>query len=225
MDKEFKWMKKSNEEIAGSTLNVALNSLRFMMEEVLRKSMKLNIRYSKTPKTLPTCLSKGEIKSLINSITNQKHKLLISLMYGSGLRVSEAVKLKKEDIELSESIGWVRKGKGNKDRPFILPESLKENIRLTLKSNNSYIFPGRKAYLSVRSVQMILKKAAKKSKIRKNIHPHTLRHSFATHILENGADVTAVQSLLGHNEPRTTMEYLHIVKPKMISVKSPLDNI
>ncbi|MBU4242671.1 MAG: site-specific integrase [Nanoarchaeota archaeon] len=183
MDKELKWMKKNNDEIAGSTLNVALNSLRFMMEEVLRKSMKLNIKYSKKPKALPTCLSKNEVKKIINLITNSKHKLLISLIYGAGLRVSEAVKLKKMDIELEENIGWVRKGKGNKDRPFILPECLKEDIKLIIKSNTTdYLFPGRKAHLSVRSVQMILKKAAKKSKIKKNIHPHTLNGIVLLHM-------------------------------------------
>lgn len=232
MDQEFGWMKKRkkqpDDEVAGSTLNVVLNSLRFMMEEVLRKSMKLNIRYSKTPKTLPVCLSKEEIKILINSITNYKHRLLVSLMYGSGLRVSEVVRLKNIDIELKEDIGWVRHGKGNKDRPFIIPHCIKDNIKFIIDSNKAenafYLFSGRKgAHLSTRSVQVILKNAAKKSKIHKNVHPHTMRHSFATHVLENGADVTVVQSLLGHNEARTTMEYLHIIKPRMISVSSPLD--
>ncbi|MBU4501227.1 MAG: tyrosine-type recombinase/integrase [Nanoarchaeota archaeon] len=232
MDKEFEWMKKRpiNDEIAGSTLNVALNSLRFMMEEVLRKSMRLNIRYSKTPKALPIYLTKDEVKRLINSISNYKHRILTSLMYGAGLRVSEVVNLKHIDIGLEEGIGWVRKGKGNKDRPFIIPQCLKEDIKNVIRVNKRksiyYVFPGRKGmHLSTRSVQMILKKASKISGINKNIHPHTLRHSFATHILEAGADVTVVQSLLGHNESRTTMGYIHTIKPKLISVRSPLDDI
>ena len=234
MNKEFKWAKPGNnnlnDEIAGSTLNVVLNSLRFMMEEVLRKSMRLNIKYSKTPKTLPVCLTKKEVKQIINAITNYKHRILISLMYGAGLRVSEVVKLRFIDLELSENIGWVRKGKGNKDRPFIIPCCLKKDLSLIIKSNKVkniyYIFPGNKrSHLSTRSVQMIIKNAAKKAKINKNVHPHTMRHSFATHVLENGADVAVVQSLLGHNEPRTTMEYLHTIKPKMISIKSPLDDL
>lgn len=211
-------------KVAGSTLNVALNSLRFMMEEILRKSMRLNIKYSKTPKNLPIYLSKKEIIQLINPITNEKHKLLVSLIYGSGLRVSEAVKLKPEDIDLESNIGWVRHGKGNKDRPFILPLCLKENIQKIIDSKPVYLFTGRKNnHLSTRAVQVIIKKAAKKAKINKNIHPHTLRHSFATHLIESGNDITSIQSLLGHNEARTTMTYLHMAKPKLITIKSPLD--
>lgn len=234
MDREFRWIKtkknQTNGEIAGSTLNVVLNSLRFMMEEILKKSMRLNIRYSKTPKSLPTYLSKEEVKRLINSINNYKHKILISLMYGAGLRVSEVVKLKHINIELDTNIGWVRKGKGNKDRPFIIPQCLKKGIKNIIEANKQdniyYLFPGRKGgHLSIRSVQMILKKSSKSSGINKNIHPHSLRHSFATHVLEAGADVTVVQSLLGHSETRTTMKYLHTIKPKLISVRSPLDDI
>ncbi|MBN1386651.1 tyrosine-type recombinase/integrase [Candidatus Woesearchaeota archaeon] len=225
MEKDLKWAGKKNSEIAGSTLNVALNSLRFMMEEVLRKSMRLNIRYSKTPKTAATCLSKEEVKALISVIVNPKHRLLISLMYGAGLRVSEAVKLKAEDIELEEDLGWVRRGKGNKDRPFIVPKGLKEYLQKLIEDSGTYLFPGQNGHLSARSVQEIVKKASKKAKIKKKIHPHTLRHSFATHLLEVGNDVTVVQALLGHNEARTTLEYLHNVKPRMISVKSPFDNL
>lgn len=234
MDKEFGWMKTrsapEDEGIAGSTLNVALNSLRFMMEEVLRKTMRLNIRYSKTPKTLPVCLTKEEVKKIIHSISNYRHRVLVSLMYGAGLRVSEVVKLKPTDIELSEGIGWVRKGKGNKDRPFIIPRCLEKDIDSIIESNKNkrlyYLFPGRKgSHLSSRSVQMILKSTTRKAKINKNVHPHTLRHSFATHVLESGVDITTVQALLGHNEARTTMQYLHTIKPKLISVKSPLDDL
>ncbi|MBI5389176.1 tyrosine-type recombinase/integrase [Candidatus Woesearchaeota archaeon] len=210
--------------ISGSTLNVALNSLRFMMEEVLRKSMRLGIRYSKTPKSLATCLSKAEVLKLLSVIENPKHKLLVSLMYGAGLRVSEVVKLRPRDVELEQDIGWVRHGKGNKDRPFILPQCLKGQIAEIMREGN-YLFPGAKhTHLSSRSVQEIVKRAARTARLEKDVHPHTLRHSFATHILEAGHDVTAVQALLGHNEARTTLGYLHMVKPKLISIKSPLDN-
>jgi integrase/recombinase XerD len=151
-------------------------------------------------------------------------------MYGAGLRVSEAIKLKPCDIWLDESIGRVRHEKGNKDRPFIIPEQLKEEIMLLIQETNDskelYLFPGnKKTHLSVRSVQMILKNAARQSGINKKIHPHTLMHSFATHVLEEDADIIAVQSLLGHNEIRTTMGYLHIIKPKLISVRSPYDSL
>jgi site-specific recombinase XerD len=212
------------EDVTGNSINVALNSLRFMMEEVLRKSMRLNIRYSKTPRNLPVCLSKEEVRRLINAIPNSKHKLLVALMYGAGLRVSEAVKLRVKDIDFESNVGWVRHGKGNKDRPFIIPFCLKEEIKMVIEQNQLYLFTGRKSsHLSARSVQSILKIAARKAGIKKNVHPHTLRHSFATHILEAGYDVAAVQSLLGHNEPRTTLEYLHLSRPRLIAIKSPLD--
>ena len=124
----------------------------------------------------------------------------------------------------------MRKGKGNKDRPFIIPRCLKHELAAVIAENKekgiSFLFSGtKKSHLSIRSVQMILKKASKRAGIRKNIHPHTMRHSFATHVLEAGADVTLVQALLGHNEARTTIEYLHTIKPKLLSAKSPLDSI
>jgi site-specific recombinase XerD len=211
---------------AGSSINVVHNALRFMMEEILRKSMKLNIRYSKAPKQLPVCLSKEEVLRLIDSITNKKHRLLVSLSYGAGLRVGEVVKLKPEDIDFDAGVGRVRHGKGDKDRPFILPECLKEELKRILDDSEVYLFPGNKrTHLSSRSVQEIVKTAAKKAGIQKKVHPHTLRHSFATHLLESGVDVIAVQALLGHNEVRTTMVYLHTVKPKLLNVKSPLDRL
>lgn len=222
MARELSWTQKTRggDEIAGSTLNVALNSLRFMMEEVLRKSIKLNIRYSKTAMKLPVCLSKEEVLRLIEGIKNPKHKLLVSLMYGAGLRVSEVVKLKAEDLDIDTGVGWVRKGKGNKDRPFIIPKCLIPE----LENLHGFLFPGRTyGHLSSRTVQVIIEGATKIAKIDKKVHPHTLRHSFATHLLESGADVSTVQSLLGHNEARTTMEYLHMVKPRLITIKSPLD--
>ena len=222
MDRELNWTRKAKggEEIAGSTLNVALNSLRFMMEEVLRKSMRLNMRYSKLPKKLPVCLTKEEVMKLLDAIDNPRHKLLVSVMYGAGLRVSEVVKLRAENLELETKVGWVRKGKGNKDRPFIIPKCMIAK----LKNLQGYIFPGRTyGHLSTRTVQVIVQEAAAKAKLVKKVHPHTLRHSFATHVLENGVDVSTVQSLLGHNEARTTMEYLHCIRPKLISVRSPLD--
>jgi len=222
MNKEFSWCNFNN-EIAGSTLNVALNSLRFLMEEVLRKSMRLNIKYSKAPKNLPTCLTKKEISIFLNAIKNPKHKLLISLMYGAGLRVSEVVNLKRKDLDLNQSIGWVRHGKGNKDRPFIIPKCLIQELNTLIEKNNFYLFPGRNGHLTTRSVQMIINQITKKLNWKKHIHPHTFRHSFATHLLEQGNDVTSVQSLLGHNEARTTLTYLHIVKPELIKIKSPLD--
>jgi len=176
---------------AGNTLNVHLNSLKFLFEEILGKRMKINIRYSKVPEKLPIVLSKEEIKKLFNAIENPKHKLMIQLMYSSGLRVSELINLRVEDLRLEEGYGYVRQGKGNKDR--------------------------------ILSLQQILKKASKKARLNKKVSPHTLRHSFATHLIEHGYSLIDVQVLLGHKSPETTFSYLHSSTPKLLNIKSPLD--
>ncbi len=190
----------------------------------------VNIRYSKTPKTVPTVLSKEEVMRLIEAIKNPKHRLMAKLIYSAGLRVSELVHLKAKDLELDKNLGWVRNGKGNKDRLFIIAKSIKHELLDYIKKENlsydSWIFKGQKqGHLTVKAVQSIIKEAAKKAGIPKNVHPHTLRHSFATHLIENGYDVTSIQSLLGHNSSETTMVYIHAASPKMIAVQSPLDSL
>jgi len=209
----------------GNTLNVHINAVKFALQEILNKRVMLKIRYSKTPKALPTVLSKNEVINLISKIENPKHRLVIELIYSAGLRVSEAVTLKAEDLDFERNIGWVRHGKGNKDRPFIIAECLAEKLRVQTNVAKPYIFPGRNGHLTPRSVQEIIKLAAKRAGIKKNVHPHTLRHSFATHLIENGHDVVTVQPLLGHSSAETTLAYVHIVNPTKIKVKSPYDNL
>lgn len=217
-------------QASGNTINVHLNAIKFLMEDILGRKVLLNIRYSKTPKRLPTVLTKEEVQKLINAIENPKHSLILKLMYSSGLRLSELVHLKKEDLELEKNIGWVRNGKGGKDRLFIIAEKLKKELEQHIithcPSQDSYIFIGVKGrHLSQKSVQEIAKKAAKRAGISKNVHPHTLRHSFATHLIEDGYDLAQVQLLLGHNSAQTTMIYVHMGSPKMINVRSPLDGL
>ncbi len=213
----------------GSTINIHLNALKFAMEEILNKNFMVRIRYSKTPKTLPTVLTKEETIKLINSIENEKHKLMIKLLYGAGLRVSELVNLKLNDLEFENNYGFVRHGKGDKDRLFIIADSLKGELLNYVKDNqlelDNYLFESYNGHISTRTIQEIIKKASKNAKINKNVHPHTLRHSYATHLIENGYDIYSVQSLLGHNSAQTTKLYVHIASPKMISVKSPLDRL
>lgn len=215
---------------AGNTLNVYLNSIKFLMENILGKRLFYNIKYSKIPKRLPTVLTKEEISKLFNVIENPKHKLIIRLMYSAGLRVNELVSLRVKDFEFDKNYGWVRQGKGKKDRLFIIAESLREDLKKFIKENNmdysDYLFKGNKnRQISTETINAIIKKAAKKAGIKKNIHCHTLRHSFATHLIENGYDVNSVQSLLGHSKTETTMIYVHMASPRMINVKSPLDNL
>ncbi|MFH1174175.1 MAG: tyrosine-type recombinase/integrase [archaeon] len=205
-------------EKTGNTMNVTLNSVRFLMEEILRKRMKLGICYAKTPKKMPRFLSREEVDRLLNAINNPKYKLLVSLMYGAGLRVSEVLNLKKEDLHLKQGIGWVRQGKGNKDRPFIIPSCLLIDLS---QCSKGLLFKGKNGKLSIRSVQEIVKHAARSSCL-KSVHPHTLRHSFATHLVQNGESIGTVQGLLGHNDPRTTFMYVHAAG-RLLATRSPLD--
>jgi integrase/recombinase XerD len=213
----------------GSTMNVYHMAIRFLFQDVLDKKMWINIHYSKIPEALPTVLTKKEVLLLLNNITNPKHKLMTGFLYSSGLRVSELLNMKVKDIYIDENYGFVRRGKGNKDRIFILSEKLKDGLKALVEENlnkEDYLFSsnrGRK--YSPRSIQEIIKKAAKTAGIKKHVHPHTLRHSFATHLIENNYSVSEVQSLLGHKSPETTFIYLHTASPNMIKVKSPLDGM
>ena len=179
---------------------------------------------------IPIYQSEEEIKKLFESIKNPKHSFMILLMYSAGLRVSELLNLKVRDLELDKGYGYVRNGKGGKDRLIILSKKLipglKRIIELQELNENDLIFKSnRDKKYSQRTIQRIIKKACKRANIKRKIHPHTLRHSFATHLIENGYDVTNVQALLGHKSPETTLIYTHIASPNLINTKSLLDNL
>ncbi len=212
----------------GNTLNVHLNALKFFYEECLGRKLTVNIRYYKAPQNLPEFLTQEETIKVLNAITNQKHLLMITLIYSAGLRVSELLNLKVKDLHLNEGYGWVRQGKGRKDRVFIIAEKLK--IELSSWINNlfpeNYVFSNYNArQMSSQTIRKILSHAAKMAGITKHIHPHTLRHSFATHLIENGYALTDVQPLLGHSRIETTMVYTHLASPKLCHVKSPYDGL
>lgn len=206
-----------------STLNLNLQALKFALNNILGKRFILNLPGAKKASKLPVVLSKKEVISIFDVIKNKKHKLMVRLMYSAGLRVSELVNLKVENLDLDNMSGWVRRGKGNKDRMFIIAKSIKEDL-VGLMSED-YIFKGRRGHISVRTVQQVVKKATKKAKIRKMVSCHTFRHSFATHLIEDGYPITTVQVLLGHKSVETTMIYIHIASPQLINVKSPIDNL
>lgn len=212
--------------VCGGSLNVYLSALKFFYEKILHKKLLVNIEFSKKPIALPTVLTKDEMKRLLDAITDPKQKLLISLMYSAGLRLSELVHLKARDIE--DGYGWVRRGKGAKDRMFIIADKIKdqlhEHIMKSCNGTDGWVFKGTKArHYSTRSVAAIIKKAALRAGIKKNVHPHTLRHTFATHLIEDGYPVTVIQNLLGHASSETTMVYLHMAPVGFKNVKSPLD--
>jgi integrase/recombinase XerD len=207
--------------MARSTLNLNLQALKFALINILGKRFILSLPGSKKATRLPIVLSKKEVSRIFEAIKNKKHRLMIKLLYSAGLRVSELVKLKVEHIDLDNMYGWVRRGKGNKDRMFIIAESIKDDLNEIIEK--SYLFKGRRGHISVRTIQQIVKKATLKARIRKKVNCHTFRHSFATHLIEDGYPITTVQVLLGHKSVETTMIYVHIARPSMLDVKSPLD--
>ncbi|MDD4877462.1 MAG: tyrosine-type recombinase/integrase [Candidatus Nanoarchaeia archaeon] len=215
------------ENKCGNTLNVHVNALKFLMEEVLHKRVTWRIKYSKVPKTLPVFLTKDEVLRLFSAVDNEKHRLILELLYSAGLRVSEALNLRTIDFEFERCIGWVRHGKGNKDRPFIIAECLRERLKKAVcDAGEDWLFAGRNGFpLHPRSVQETVRDAARKAGIKKKVHPHSLRHSFATHLIENGYSVSAVQPLMGHSSAETTMVYVHMCPSAFISVKSPYDGL
>ncbi|MCX6800459.1 MAG: tyrosine-type recombinase/integrase, partial [Candidatus Falkowbacteria bacterium] len=158
-------------------------------------------------------------------IINKKHSLMIALAYASGLRVSEVVSLKVKDLNLLEFTIHLKSTKGDKDRITILPEKLIKDIENMImhKSLNDYVFSSeRGGKLTERTAQKIFENALQKSGIKKDATFHSLRHSFATHLLENGVDIRYVQELLGHQNIRTTQIYTHITNPSLKNIKSPL---
>ena len=169
-------------------------------------------------------MSKKEIEKTLFIIDNQKHKLMVSLGYAAGLRVSEVVNLKVKDIDLEELIIHIKDAKGKKDRITVFPKKLKNNIQNLIvgKNNNDLVFENnRGGKITTTSLQKILKNALKKAKIKKDATFHSLRHSFATHLLENGTDVRYVQELLGHQNIRTTQIYTQVTNPSLKNIKSP----
>ena len=152
---------------------------------------------------------------------------MITLLYSAGLRISELLNLKIKDFQFDQNYGWVRQGKGRKDRIFIISPKIKDNLLPYITQNNlqaeDVLFHNHRKTMSAQTVRMIIKKAITLADISKNIHPHTLRHSFATHLLENGYAVTDLQPLLGHSKIETTLIYTHLAQPKLLNIKSPYD--
>ncbi len=216
----------SDKGLTGNTMNTYHMAIRFLFEEVLDKRMWIEVKYSKVPERLPVFLTKEELARLFDAIENPKHKLMAQLMYSAGLRVSELIDLRIKDLDVDNGYGFVRHGKGNKDRIFIISEKLKPDIKALIDgaSPESNLFTSNRGEkYDVRSLQQILKQAKNRAKIEKRVTPHVLRHSFATHLIENGYAVTDVQALLGHKSPETTFVYLHTASPQLIKIKSPLD--
>ena len=213
---------------ASSTVHVHTMAIRFFFEQILRRRLTLRIPNIKIKNKLPEFLSQEEMSRLISVINNSKHKLIVMFTYGSGFRVSEVINLRVRDLDLEAGYGWIRHGKGGKDRMFIIPKKLIGNLQKMVSNLQSDDFVFRsygKKRISDSSVRMLIKRACKLAGIEKKISPHSLRHSFATHLLENGYSLLEVRDLLGHSNIETTMVYTHLARPKLMDVRSPFDTL
>ena len=150
-------------------------------------------------------------------------------MYACGLRVSEIMNLKLDHLDFEDNIGYVRQGKGKKDRKFNIPKflfsKLKKHVEIQKQNKQEYLFTGPKGKMSTRNLQKIVRAASQKAGIKKDAHCHTLRHSFATHLLENGTDIRMIQELLGHADLSTTQIYAHVSTEQIKKIKSPIDGL
>ncbi len=213
-----------------NTVHSRINALKFYYEQVLNKEkMFFEIPRPKKPGILPKVISKERIADLINSIENVKHKTIIMLTYACGLRVSEVVSLKVKAIDGQRKTIFIEKAKGKKDRVV----SLNPNMLLMLREYyrqyqpKYYLFEGQfeNEHLSERSMQQVIQKAKRKAGIIQDGSMHMLRHSFATHLLDKGIDVVFIQKLLGHNNIKTTLRYLHVTNKDLVNILSPLEDI
>lgn len=210
---------------AAQTVTLHFHAIRFYYRNVLGKSVHIPWRTPKRPQRLPVVLARNEIKQLLSSVKNKKHCLLLALSYGAGLRVSEIVNLRVGDIDPDELTLTIRQAKGAKDRRSVLSEKIISDVRSLIagRDQKEYLFESnRGGKLHERSVQKIFEGALSSAKIKKGASFHSLRHSFATHLLENGVDVRYVQELLGHANIRTTQIYTHLTNPALKNIKSPL---
>lgn len=187
-----------------------------------------NIERPRKEKRLPNVLNRKEVRQIIRSTGNMKHKTLLSLVYGCGLRIGEAMSLEISDVRYNEKLLYIRKGKGNKDRRVPLPKKMVEMLKeyFLAYQPKKYVFEGQTGgKYSSSSAQKVIKKAAAKAKVDVRVSMHTLRHSYATHLLESGVGLRYIQEILGHNSPKTTMLYTHVSGKRLSEVRSPLEDM
>lgn len=219
----------SEKQYKPRSMSLALSSLKFFYENILNKNIMGKIKTPKLDKKIPVVLTNEEVKSLLNAIENPKHKILISLMLSSGLRVSEAVSMKMEDINFEEKTLTVRSGKGKKDRLTIistkLVDDIKEYLKENKKENNPYLFPVRDTHVTIKLAQKVIKQSARKANLSKRIYCHALRSTFATNLMNSGVNLRFIQALLGHANLSTTELYTRVTTEELKKIKNPLDGI
>lgn len=220
---------REEKKYSNSSLRQSVAAIRYFYLYVLEKetpsALKIKIRKSNK---LPMVLSKQEIIKILKLTRNLKHKTILMMIYSAGLRLGELLNLKIEDIDSNRMKIHIRQAKGKKDRYVFLSQKLLDLLRQYFAEYKpkDYLFEGQKGdRYSPKSVQSILKQSLKKAEIRKHATVHTLRHSFATHLLEDGTDIRYIQQLLGHKKLETTSIYTHITGNALDKIKSPLDSL
>ncbi len=215
---------------SASYQNQVVNAVKLFFNKIENK--KLNpelVHRPKRPKLLPNVLSKEEVKLILNSLKNLKHKTMLSLIYSCGLRRGELLNLKTTDIDSKRNMIIIRQGKGRKDRIAPLSAKILEILRNYYSDYKPtvWLFEGEQQgeKYSEQSLQSVLKQALEKAKINKPVSLHWLRHSFATHLLENGTDLRYIQEILGHSSSRTTEIYTHVSTKSILQIKSPFDDL
>jgi len=227
-DIESYFMTLINKGKQTATIRLNYSCLKFFFTWIVPKEINFHsIDQPKKKKSLPKVLAKSEIEKMIKITSNLKHKLLIELLYSSGLRVSEAINLKINEIDIENNVVRVNQGKGKKDRISILSERFKKDLLNYLckkRDNDIYLFSKGNSHVVLKTAQGVVAIAAKKAGLNKKVTPHMLRHSFATHLLENGTDIRYIQKLLGHSRLETTQIYTKVSNNDLKNIKSPLDS-
>ena len=212
---------------SASTLNLAISSIRFFYKTVLGLQIATERKRPKADRRLPLVLSKNEVRRLINSLQNCKHKSMLMLAYCGGLRVSEIVDLRIHDLDPERRTIYIRRAKGRKDRYTLLSDAAWSVVSAYVEAERPqyWLFEGRSpgTRLTIRTVQSVFYSACEKAGLSKHVSIHSLRHSFATHLLESGTDIRYIQTLLGHSSPTTTAVYTHVARRDFLKIRSPLD--
>ena len=224
---EYVYRKIHNRKFSRSSQKQLVNSLRLYYKEVLNQEINLHVLLPrKSSFTIPEVLSKQEVITILKEVKNIKHKSILALLYSAGLRIGEAINLKIKSIDSDRMTIFIQRGKGVKDRLVPLSNNLLVLLRDYYKkySPKEYLFEGQASgQYSNSSANQFIKKYSKRAGIKKKVTAHTFRHSYATHLLENGTDIRIIQRLLGHNSIKTTMIYTHVAEQSLLSVKSPFD--
>jgi len=227
--KQFLAAVEKGRDYSAATLNLALSAIKFFYSRVLPRDIISEQRRPRQDKRLPVVLSKEEIKRMFKNENNFKHRLLLMMVYASGLRAGEVVRLKREDVDMKRKTIYIYSSKSRKDRYTLMSETVISALsEYYSKYNiNEWLFSGAEPdkHLTSRSAQHIFERALKRAKVEKAATLHSLRHSFATHLLESGTDIRYIQELLGHASIVTTERYTHVARRKTLSIKSPLDMI